>query len=511
MNSEERFKKSLDELLGSKEFPFDESNWEKAREIIDASKKSKRRLVPFILSGLLFLGALLTGAYFLLDSPEHLSNTEKTSDISKTVRPEPTPTLNSGSKVPSTAKQNVHASKPKQTAAKKSPETELPVSVKETDNTQVKISSVKQTKKEIVPSPADPEGEQLSPEIPAVKTGVSLADFTTAGPASIEIKMVKQPTTANTAKDQVSVKENVSSDSQEINSAESIEKHPDNTHPTTALPVNSELNPQVVEAHPEVAQPVDNSTKKGNDGNGDLAASAPTVVDSLKKEISPASEVSPLILDGVTEEPKFLPARFSVEAGMSYLSGWKNPEGRDAKGFNPVIGINYFSPVTSKTSLSFGIQYSSVGNLSYSNYTSKVTHLKLGEESEVSVYTPVKLHYLIVPIRFNYDLGLKNTVGLGCNVAYLWNVESELETYTEKLNSTEGHSVSRTFGYAQGFKKIDTQMSAFYRRRLYPNLSVNAEVFFGLTDIKDNKFFNSNRVERNTGVKLTLVYNILKK
>ncbi len=511
MNSEERFKKSLDELLGSKEFPFDESNWEKAREIIDASKKSKRRLVPFILSGLLFLGALLTGAYFLFDSPENLSHVEKTSGNSKVVLPASNPTVNSNSEAPVTAKQNVRTAKPEQTSANKSPETKLPVSVKKADNPQVKINSIHQTKQETAPSPTDPKTEPVSPEIPAIKTAINLADFTTEGPALIEIKMVKKPTAIKSAKDQVSGKENTSSVSPETNSVESVEKNPEDAHANTEVPVKSELNPPVVETHTEVAQPIENSGKKGNEGNEDFAASTPAVVDSVKKEISPSSEVSPLVLDGVAEQPKFLPVRFSVEAGMSYLNGWKNPQGRDAKGFNPVIGINYFSPVTSKTSLSFGLQYNSVSNLSYSNYTSKVTHLKLGEESEVSVYTPVKLHYLSVPIRFNYDLDLKNTVGLGCNVGYLWNVESELETYTEKLNSTEGHSVSRTFGYTQGFKKMDTQLSAFYRRRLYPNLSVNAEAFFGLTDIKDNKFFNSNRVERNTGVKLTLVYNILKK
>src|ERR1044072_9113698 len=78
MNSEERFKKSLEELLAAKEFSFDAANWEKARQMIDESK-SKRRIVPFIIAALLLLFSTLGAYYFLSDAPsatdKNLSNT----------------------------------------------------------------------------------------------------------------------------------------------------------------------------------------------------------------------------------------------------------------------------------------------------------------------------------------------------------------------------------------------------------------------------------------------------
>ena len=234
-------------------------------------------------------------------------------------------------------------------------------------------------------------------------------------------------------------------------------------------------------------------------------------IDTPKNSESSVNEIPADNDQGELGKPKDYPVVFSVEAGASYLFGWQNNGTLDANGFNPVIGLNYFNNFLPKMSLTFGLHYSSVNNLSYSNYTSKVTRLGFGEETKVTVFTPVKVHYLIVPLRFNYNLTPLNTVGIGCNIAYLLNIESEVENYTEKLNSKYNQTLSKTTGYTEGFKQYDTQLALFYKRRLYPNLSLNLEVFYGLTDIKDNTFFKSNVFERNNGMKLTLVYNFIKR
>jgi hypothetical protein len=62
MNSEEEFKKILNEKLNSKEFPFNADNWDNARKMIDVLQaKRKRRLIVFIslLVMLSFIGLYL--------------------------------------------------------------------------------------------------------------------------------------------------------------------------------------------------------------------------------------------------------------------------------------------------------------------------------------------------------------------------------------------------------------------------------------------------------------------
>jgi len=107
-----------------------------------------------------------------------------------------------------------------------------------------------------------------------------------------------------------------------------------------------------------------------------------------------------------------------LKRALLILTVGKTREKTDANGFNPVIGLNYFNHLTTKLSVTFGAQYSSIGNLDYGSRTSKITRFRMGEESHVTVITPIKLHYLVAPIKLNYALNSKNTIGLGCNISY---------------------------------------------------------------------------------------------
>lgn len=521
MNSEERFKKDLNELLGSKEFAFDEANWEKAKKMIDASKKTKRRPLAYLISGAVFVLSLLTGFYMLLNNDAPIATI-------------PAPPLKNK------ATTNLHSKSNNinQTADSKThfQTVKAPAIVTETKpNAQTPETKEPQTEvKNITLNNGEPL-ENISP-VKIKKTTASVSHVLNASLTDVaEVKetQTKQNILPELIPEQPSELTHLESVLEEksapnLNSNENTTKE---TKPITATHEDSVLepatatnlttvNPDVTELKNETIAVNEAETKPGTtvrEENPALEPEPALINDSLSKESIAAAHptVAPEnpdpVYEGVEPEPKYRTVRFSMEAGTSYLHGWKNPKNRDANGFNPVFGLNCFNTFSPKLSFSFGIQYTSVSKLSYSNYTSKIIRLKLGEESAVSVYTPVKMHYVVFPLRLNYDLSIKNTIGFGCNAAYLVNLESELETYTEKPNSSEGYNITKTYGYTQGFKKYDVQASVFYQRRLYPNLSANVEAFFGLTDIKDNDFFKLNAFERNTGVKLTLVYNILKK
>ncbi|MEO6302248.1 MAG: hypothetical protein ABIP51_03640, partial [Bacteroidia bacterium] len=244
-----------------------------------------------------------------------------------------------------------------------------------------------------------------------------------------------------------------------------------------------------------------------------------TVVTATTSEI-PVAETKAVLTAAVdsiakpvaTENFTRTPVHFiSFEAGTNYLFGWNNPGKKDANGFNPVIGLNYSNIITKGVAFSFGIHYTMVRNLSYSSHDIKTTRYNFGEESDVMVFTPTTLHYFVVPIRLSYAPDEKNVFGLACNVGYLFNVNSNVELYSQRANQKGNATVLKTSGYTQGFKTFDTQLSVFYRRNLYKDLWLHTEFMYGLTDVKDNTFFNSNVKEKNVGIKVTLIYNLFKK
>ncbi len=200
-----------------------------------------------------------------------------------------------------------------------------------------------------------------------------------------------------------------------------------------------------------------------------------------------------------------------LEVGTNYLIGWRNNNSNEARGFNAIIGLNYYTVIKSKIGLQIGLQYSTINNLNNTTYTSKTTRLKFGEESDITKISALNMHYLIAPLKLHYNFNTNNSFGIGYNLGYLLDVKSKVETYTEKVGVQSNYSTSKTYGYYDGFSKMDRQLSIFYKRTIYKNLFLNTEFVYGLKDIKNNTIFNTSDFERSLGFKITLSCNLFKK
>lgn len=202
---------------------------------------------------------------------------------------------------------------------------------------------------------------------------------------------------------------------------------------------------------------------------------------------------------------------FFLEAGATWLYGWKGPQTIDAMGFSPTAGIHYMNRFGNYGGFSIGLAYVMIPNLSASSKTSRVSTYEYGEQSSVMVITPSSLHYLMVPLRLHYVVGHRNSIGAGFNLGYLLNVYSTVTSYNETPGLNTDYKTSKLGGYTEGFSKFDTQAALCYRRRLGKSLALQAEVFLGLSDVKHNDFFGLNYKERNSGAKLSLIYNVFRK
>jgi len=173
--------------------------------------------------------------------------------------------------------------------------------------------------------------------------------------------------------------------------------------------------------------------------------------------------------------------------------------------------LGYQNNFTDKLALSLGLRYQSMGNFSATSHTSAVTALKFGEESYITVISPLRAHYIAAPLKLNYLLNSKNSIGIAYTVAYLLDVESKVETYLTSKDRHEDLRVSKSMGYKTGFSSTDGQIAFCYRRQIYKRLLLNCELFYGMKDIKKNLVYHSAIFERSRGLKLTLTYNLIKK
>ncbi len=470
MNSEEKiFKSLLEEKIASKSFEFDEENWVKASElIIESRKKEKRKILPFLFFLFLIIGVT---SFLAL-----ISKTTKTlTNIN--VKPKNKIAINENNQAkvevsnkPLLTKKSIRN---KTIAIKKEALKDSLVAIAHTSKTKQKnnVAEVSKTK--------------TASFVPTQKTISKKMSVL----ASSTIKKVKH-------NDVISISSTIVNTTKQNFSEEA--------HSTLDLFANTSVS--VVDT---TKQEIIINSKETllsqlllDTGKTTTPAKANTntsIIDSSKKDV--------LQKDSLKQVKHF----FGVEFGANYLVGWNNPTKRDANGLNPFIGFNYTHLMSSNLYYSTGLYYTTVTNLSYSKHIVKNTRYRFSEESNVFEFTPTTLHYIGLPLKIGYVFRQKNSIGIGGNVAYLYTTNGNVFIYNEQAGKQSNATSIKTNGYAQGFSNIDVQLNLFYRRQLFKNMFVNAEFVWGIKDVKENAFFNYAHKENNTGIKLTLIYNLFKK
>ncbi|MBX3162860.1 MAG: hypothetical protein KF900_00105 [Bacteroidetes bacterium] len=480
VSGEAQFKTSLNKLVEEKEFAFAESSWEKMSAILP-ERERKNRLVPILWT---LAGLLVVGSFLVVSLKSEVAEVQslKSEVESKELKVE-------NQKL---AVKKQETANNKQHTEQKS--NEIVVKEKTVSSEKPLLTDVQQTEKELVK-----ETQEIS------------------------VPDVVMPVVTNAIENK---EEEETSYKSEVVSQQLVEKINEQLQVGNEQSATDKLsnfqNFGIFQQQDSTKQETELEASSQSAENGQQAAIGKTEHDTTKQETineQPAiSELSnfqnfeTLKQETTIELPKKIKKPFMYfEAGGAYLLGWKNAGKREGNGFNPVVGFNYYNYLNEKLALSLGAQYTSVNNLSnYNNTSKKTTRYSFGEESQVTVITPQKVHYLLVPIKLHYFLDSSNSFGAGFNAAYLLTVGGTMEIYDVRLNKQENYKSGKVNGYTEGFNTFDTQVSVFYRRRLHKNIGVVAELFYGISDIKNNLFFNSSVKEKNKGLKLTLTYTVFK-
>ena len=522
MNSEDKFKNKLKDLLDEQSYSYDAENWEKASAFLDKEEKKKRFLF-FLFSGLGI--ALIVIGYLWYTNSFDLPNTNLVNHAVK--QPAATNSKNAQQNASIISSPPAELIKPA-----KQPETTKDEKPATTTNSVIQSKPgdekvpLQLTKSQQVNQPE----KTIKNELPLITANSYPAAISNAvGNLITEEKpnLTSKTTTVNSDEKNNYVTEKSTNSTSKSETTNQI-----------TLPTNTVDVPVNVSQTAEKEEPVVNPTAP-------LAITNATVNSSLQASVEPGNSVItpttsmqlPDSLPKAIHQPTLnTPAKFDyfyAEAGTYFNFGWKYQNVTEGTGFNPYAGVSYLKSVSNKISMSLGAYYFSVAHLKLGTKTSSSSKTAIGlqanesaisssypgqgitayygEQKEVTAITPLMLNYLVVPAKVHCLINSGQSVTFGYSLAYLLDVRSRVETYSSNpITQTEKKSV-KTGGYIEGYKTFISQLNLGYRKKLYKNLWVDGEVLFGLTDFRDNTFFGIDLTERATGFKISLTYNLVKK
>lgn len=476
---EELFKKQLGDLISGREFAFEEPAWNEMSNLLDVKKKRRRAILIFWFG----LGTVLVGlsAWFLtIDgvSAKNALTTNTEHEQRKSIKSQNT--LDQFAADPSTtilpdandpAKLN---SNPDKTSTKNIPNADA-AQIISTPSREVKVP-VSKTPSSNPITKEDPQGQ--STKLNAV------------GPVKVAAPIV------TTAPDKLQnpIEGTIASNSGNPTSTGATIDLPEKVTITEEVPDNVINNQDKIE-EPIVLAPI----------------SEDNVTAILNEPLKIDTSIAAQNLKPDTDYVKTNRPDMRIELGGTLLSGWADTKGRDAAGFNPLAGIVYNLRLGNDFKIGLGIQYTMIAHLKYSEYTATVTRLDLGRNIKASVFAPQRIHYVLIPLKFHYKVDEKQSAGFGLNAAYLLTVDGKLNEYSESKTGQTDQKVSKTKGYTEGFNNYNAQITLFYQRKLAPHFYINGELMYGLMDIKNGQVIKSSGVERNSGLKLSVLYSLFEK
>jgi hypothetical protein len=492
MSYEEEFDKIIRQKAGEADYPFNEDNWVKTSQMIDAERGAARKLfwkkfyVPAAIVGGIAVTALVTYGIVSSGANEKIAQNSVTINDKAVLRHADVHEKASG--IISSSLNNGH------TAESGAPE-------EKTDAKENLGASAS-----VVPVTPDAIAVNISSDVQKTE------DSQTASHVDNVI--------AKLAAD-------------ELTAANNREKHADKIEPlkadaTAGLNKGSEALSQgqnKVDIAEQPAMPAESVPAKDphNDFNGvEMLASSEilSVHGSVLPDISNEREavLSPLqFLKRYEDEYYTRKARthfMNIEAGGTYDFGWNAVSGRDGKGINWFGGVNYGYYLCNKTSIGIGLQVYNFSNVNEEIYQNTKKDYGFGFSNTVTTITVNDLYYAAVPLKLAYHPTGSTYFGVGLNTGYAFYANSTqlVESYQisdELVGKTKEGKITHTTSVYENVRSLNLMGSLFFNTHISRKTAVNAEFIYGFTDI-----FKSTTVqnaEKPIGIRLSLQYYLFDK
>lgn len=537
MSEQEKFDELIREKFAEKEFIFNEENWEKAEKIIDASKTTTKLLRRSII----FLIGLITGICAMFPLIKRSTTTNKSAYVNKQVMIEPAITRKfkgSANKQNSTE----YAATKKQSTTTIPLENGLAADKKKAEWESNKFNAnIPSTEMAPVVLTSQHEPETNKQTLAVSKKARIQVQTTHLGSAP---KVKSSANHRNNAIRKKTIGAVVETNEDDVTSAYLQKSHDERASTTfishvTGGTSNAKKNksskkiPATKMSAPAETILADSSVTSGiaetemDEKTNTNETALLTETDSTKTPVPEQTEkdsinvkadsLSPTIPNKPSEPSATSGLAkitiLSVDAGMNGQLGWKTNNMSEGRGITPVIGIGITHYFNQTWSICMGVHYENIYHLKAGQTKTNTTY-SFGSITTSDVIETTILHYAVLPFLLQYQLNDKNSLLCGGSIGYLLNTKSTKSSYKTSVGpvptAEESELRKKISGTSSeiGFNHWDAGLSIGYRRQLTSHISLTALASFGLLDIRKNTLFLQDKIERNTGLKLILSYNI---
>lgn len=485
MNELEKYEESMKQKLDSVEFPFNEENWQDFEAKYHPKEKHKKGVI-WMISGF-SLVLIITLIYFIYNQYISLSFSEKTTTLIK------------NQKI-SNADYNTKVLNPIETVDYKKPNaSELIIHENKKINHKSERENESVTKQIHFSENKAPNNktnhQKHDKNIKVKSSEVEMNPVNTYGNYN------RHGSIAHAKKNQYNTTINSKPESTEEKNNSLKEKSKSITY-QDEIPVLENINDTVFKS--DSLQSIIQIDSVHHD---DLAGIKDTI-----HQLNPSYIVAQKLKDSLNASfNKYL---LDINIGLDYLLGWGQSH-KDASGINPTVAISITRwMMASGLGINVGVGYQSVSHLSQSTYSVSSPRYSFGVSNQYTQIQYKNLNYISIPIYVILNINTKNQVGFGVQTAYLINAAGKMNSYEVtdlKPEVQQNYQSSKINGYNGAFNPFDLRAQIFYTRRFNNRLKWSCGFMYGLTDTKLNKKFNENKVERNSGIRLTIGYDLLKK
>ncbi|HWY97809.1 MAG TPA: hypothetical protein VNY36_01880 [Bacteroidia bacterium] len=490
MNEQEKF----DDLLRSRlseerDFPFDETNWDKAEGMIARSEKRRR----YGIIAAIFFAGIVVGSLIMLPFVH-------TTNISSTTLTTPSPQQNTitanqnqdkthiqSGTIPASANTTTVQQQPNQTAENNSITTN-----KRVTNSQP-IASLNTAESKLKKNATVQSSDNSSTAKHHKHLHVnadSTQQYSYVRPVSKKTKKIRTLNdVANNNAAITKIRRQEYNNTKGSNSSKPTNPVEQNTSPTIhTTSTNTQANDTSNKTQPIA-----------------LTANPVTKNDSGKTIMPPANTITQ---QQPQQDAKYIHTLLSIDAGAGYSLGWQKEGATQGSGGSPILGLSVTHYFSTNISARIGLQYNSFANLN-TLYSVSSSQYDFGSTNSVTSITLKTLYYAALPIQFQYNISNNDIIGVGANVLYLINSNSNVVSYSQNYFGTSGYTSADKIGYMDGINNLDAQLTLAYRRKIN-RFTISVEGYYGLLDIENNSFFNNNVFERNSGLRAILSFDIIK-
>lgn len=514
MNEQEKFDDLLRSKLSERDFPFDETNWDKAEAMIERSEKRKRfGFMTFIFSSGILVG--LGIMYLFLYN--NTSSTKQTTQLLQQNNVATAQNQNNNAAATSStgltqANGQTQVSNNSSTGAANNSQ---PIASSNNSSAQIANNNSNSTS-------THNSASSVSANTTIANANTSVEKFTrsettkhnkhkTKPDSTVQYSYVRPASekTTNRKNNHTALASNNTQQSPTVTNSVSAYNTTSNTQANTQNPTSiNSTTPQASSAPNNITS--NNTTTPLAAKDSSVKKDSNTILAANTQAQAKKPDTTTTLTQQTAKQPpvKYSHTLFSIDAGGEYALGWMKAGGTQGNGISPVVGFSATHYFSTKLSVLLGLHYNSLGNIN-TLYSVNNSQYDFGAENNVTSVTVKTLYYLTVPLQVQYSINEKNIISAGINACYLINDNSDVVSYSQNYFGTSGYTSTTKMGYTDGINPWDAQLMLAYRRKIN-RFTISAEGYYGLMDIENNSFFNNTVFERNSGLRLLLSYDIIK-